>query len=431
MVKHPSKISTPRTPQPYIRSEEMQDILTAPPSWMTRWGSLVIFLILIQFFLISYFIKYPDILKSTIVLTSDAPTVNIVAKISGKIKLLVRDNQNVQTDELLGYVINPADFKDVMTLKKQLNHLNTEGGISSTHSYNLGELQTSYGAVVKSYKNFETYLKVNFANKSIVETQKLIGLYTNLRKNIGNQMAITDEELRLRQKKHSMDSVLFKEEVLSEAEFTNSKAGLMPLNSRQESYSQELMNNSIKVEELSSKITEIRIQRQEKLMDLKNDFQQNLDLLEASIAEWEEKYLFKAALPGKVSLFKFRNDNQNIAVGDILLSVVPESSEIFGSLQLPMAKSGKVKTGQGVNIKFNSYPFEEYGIVKGVITSISSVPQNSLYAVQVSLPNGLMTSHNQKLAFKDQMDGNAEIVTEDLRLLERLFAQLSKMWRSN
>ena len=164
-------------------------------------------------------------------------------------------------------------------------------------------------------------------------------------------------------------------------------------------------------------------------MALKTELRQNLDLLDATITEWEQRFLFKAATSGKVSFFKFWTDKQDIAIGETILSIVPPSSETYGYVQLPMAKSGKVKVNQVVNIKFNSYPYEEYGIVKGHIVSISTVPQNGIYAVKVSLDNGLMTSHNQKLDFKDLMDGKAEIVTEDLRLLQRLMGQLSKLFK--
>ena len=420
-----------RPPQTFGRSEELQDILTAPPSWMTRWGSLVIVAILIQLLVIAYFVKYPDIIKTTIVLTSETPTTNILSKSVGKIKLFVKDNQQVQTDALLGYIENTADFKDVQTIKKQLmewrgKSLPKSQSISQ-HAYNLGTLQNSYGTVVKAYNNFSTYLSLNASDKSIAEIEKLIGLHNDLRQNIDNQQVITQKEVKIWQKSHQIDSVLHQEQVLSESDFNTRKGGLLPLSRIQENYAQELTNNSIRQQELTTKIIETKIQQQQKLRDLQTEWHQSLDLLEAQIAEWEEQYLFKAPLSGKVSLYKFQTDNQNIAVGETLLSIVPKTTEAFGFLQLPMAKSGKAQVGQVVNIKCNSYPYEEYGLVKGRIASISEVPQNGIYTVRVSLDKGLMTTRHQKLIFKDLMDGSAEIITDDLRLLERLFAQILKI----
>jgi HlyD family secretion protein len=431
----PSQDSPPsvsrRSPQTFTRSEELQDILTAPPSWTTRWGSLVILIILIQLLVIAYFVKYPDIIKTTIVLTSESPTANIVSKSVGKIKLLVKDNQQVQAHALLGFIENAADFKDVQSVKKQLiewkGYNLPKNGRISDHSYNLGTLQNTYGAVVKAYNNLATYLSLNASDKSIAEIEKLKNLHNDLRRNIDNQQVITQEEVKIWETTHKIDSILHQEQVLSESDFNARKGGLLPLSRIQENYAQELTNNSIRQQELATKIMETKIQQQEKLRDLQSEWQQSLDLLEAQIAEWEEQYLFKAPLSGKVSLFKFQTDNQNIAVGETLLSIVPKTTEAFGFLQLPMAKSGKAQVGQVVNIKCNSYPYEEYGLVKGRIASISEVPQNGIYTVRVSLDKGLMTTRHQKLVFKDLMDGSAEIITDDLRLLERLFAQILKI----
>jgi hypothetical protein len=43
--------------------------------------------------------------------------------------------------------------------------------------------------------------------------------------------------------------------------------------------------------------------------------------------------------------------------------------------------------------------------------------------VTVDLPEGLKTNLSQSLIFKQQLAGTTEIITEDLRLLERVFYQ--------
>jgi hypothetical protein len=48
--------------------------------------------------------------------------------------------------------------------------------------------------------------------------------------------------------------------------------------------------------------------------------------------------------------------------------------------------------------------------------------------VNVTLKDGLVTSFNKKLEFKQEMTGRAEIVTEDTRLIERLLYQISTLF---
>ena len=50
-----------------LRSEEVQDILTKVPHWMIRWGTVLIFTIIVMLFFVSWFVKYPDVVKTEIV----------------------------------------------------------------------------------------------------------------------------------------------------------------------------------------------------------------------------------------------------------------------------------------------------------------------------------------------------------------------------
>ena len=99
---------------------------------------------------------------------------------------------------------------------------------------------------------------------------------------------------------------------------------------------------------------------------------------------------------------------------------------------LPTERSGKVKVGQKVNIRFNNYPDNEYGIVKGVVKNISLIPASQgqgtkSYIVDIELPNGLKTTYNKTLPFLPEAEGQADIITDDITLLERFLLPLRKV----
>ena len=85
-----------------------------------------------------------------------------------------------------------------------------------------------------------------------------------------------------------------------------------------------------------------------------------------------------------------------------------------------MQRSGKVRTGQKVNIKLTGYPYLEYGMVRGVITSKSLVPAGDSYIIEITLPDGLRTLYGNDLEFTQNMQGTAEILTDSLRLLQKV-----------
>ena len=83
--------------------------------------------------------------------------------------------------------------------------------------------------------------------------------------------------------------------------------------------------------------------------------------------------------------------------------------------------------GQKVIVKLNGFPYMEYGALVGEVRVISAVPEmlSSLndgatqgYAIDISFPNGLVTTYNKGLPLIQQMDGTADIVLKDKRLIE-------------
>ena len=101
-----------------LRSEEVQEILTQVPSWMIRWGTVLIFGIVLLLFITSWVVKYPDIISAEIVITTTVPPEKLVARTSGKIAtLLVHDRAIVQENAPLAIIQNTANYKDVFLLK--------------------------------------------------------------------------------------------------------------------------------------------------------------------------------------------------------------------------------------------------------------------------------------------------------------------------
>jgi HlyD family secretion protein len=112
---------------------------------------------------------------------------------------------------------------------------------------------------------------------------------------------------------------------------------------------------------------------------------------------------------------------------EVLVTVVPqECARIIGKITLPPQGAGKVKEGQTVNIKFDNFPYMEFGMLKVYIKNISLVPvvnnggaDKKAYILEVVFPDTLRTNYGKELAFSQEMQGTAEIITDDLRLPDK------------
>jgi len=80
----------------------------------------------------------------------------------------------------------------------------------------------------------------------------------------------------------------------------------------------------------------------------------------------------------------------------------------------------KVKVGQKVILKFDSYPYLKYGVVSGRVIGVASLPTHDSYPIEISVPYPMVTGSGEKVVFQQELSGTAEIVTEKERLLNRL-----------
>lgn len=150
---------------------------------------------------------------------------------------------------------------------------------------------------------------------------------------------------------------------------------------------------------------------------------QSFNQLKRAIKDWELRYVLKSGIDGTVVYLNDWKVNQTVNQNDLIFTIIPkESSTYIAQLKSPAQNSGKLKVGQTVNIKLETYPDTEFGTLKGTLQNISLLPDNDgFYLIKTALPQQLITSYNKEILFKHEMNGTAEIITDDLRLIERFF----------
>src|SRR5829696_7833823 len=87
---------------PGMHSEEVQDIMSRMPHWIVRWGTTLLFGLLLLLLAGAWVLRYPDVLVTGISITSASPPLKVVAPAGGRIRqLFVRNNQQVREEQPL------------------------------------------------------------------------------------------------------------------------------------------------------------------------------------------------------------------------------------------------------------------------------------------------------------------------------------------
>ncbi len=415
-----------------LRSEAVQEIISRNPGFLIRYGITLFMVILIVMIAACWFIQYPDLVSARARLTSLNAPKTIICKTDGKLmKLYVKEGDTVNANTVIGFMESTANEAQVMQAANMLDSidalLNNNRAKQMPHYFNtvynsLGELQMAYQTFTQAFIVFRNYLSDGlYMHKKIM----LAADMQNLRKLNANmllQKELQVKDLSLTQLTFDMNDTLKKQKVISDLDYRNEESKLLMKQLSLPQTNAALLSNAGQQNEKQKEILEL----ENTIAQQRHIFQQALNTFKSQVDEWKKKYLLAAPVSGSVSYTGFLQENQQLKAGEIICYINPGNSSYYAEVAIPQANFGKIKTGQQVLLKFNAYPDAEFGTVAGKIDFISRIPTDSGYMAKVSLPNGLITNYKKEIQYRDGLTANGQIITENMRLLQRFFYNIYK-----
>lgn len=418
-----------------LRSEEVQEILTRVPHWMIRWGSVVVLLIVLSLFFVSWLVKYPDVITTQIVITTNTPPEKLVAKMSGKIEaILVVDKAAVYKNSPLAVIENSANYKDVFLLKSMVDTIAIDKNkfpFEKLKMAQLGEVESYFAVFQKESIADDLNAKLQpYQVEGTAQSYESIQLKERLRL-LESQRSSNQAELVLQKSDLDRYEGLFKKGIIATQELEKHKLTYLQVERNYKSLLSTISQLKSAINELNKNSKTTRINESKENVNLERNVIQSFYGLKKAIRDWELNYVLRSSIEGKVSFLQLWAPNQTVNAGDNVFAVIPTNEKGYiGKVKAPAQNSGKIKVGQTVNIRLANYPDREFGIIKGAIKAISLTPdKDGNVLIDVSLPKGLKTSYQKPIVFQQEMSGTADIVTDDLRLIERLLYQFRDVFK--
>lgn len=417
-----------------LRSEEVQDILSKVPHWMIRWGTLLIFAIIAIMFVISWFLKYPDIVRTEVVITTNIPPEKMMAKASGRIQnLLITDKTMVKANTPLAVIENASNYEDIFALKSELERFQKRNFIDFPF---VKFTNAQFGDIESAYASFQKDYVAHHLNKSLtpykVESSAQRSENSQIKERLSllvQQKSINEQELQLQKNELARYTKLHDKGVVSDQEYEGKKMAFLQAEKNYKNLLSSISQLQSSLIDNTKAIKGNEINDVKETVNLDRNLSQSFYQLKKAIKDWELNYVLQSGIDGQVTFTKVWVKNQTVASGEEVFSVVPSTGKGYiGKLKAPSQNSGKIKVGQKVNVRLLNYPDREFGILKGQIQNIALVPdKDGNIAIDVVLPDGMKTSYKKIIPFQQEMRGSAEIITEDLRLLERILYQFRDM----
>ncbi|MEP4889286.1 MAG: HlyD family efflux transporter periplasmic adaptor subunit [Aliiglaciecola sp.] len=173
-------------------------------------------------------------------------------------------------------------------------------------------------------------------------------------------------------------------------------------------------------------------------LDQTNQLKSKLSDLALKIAQLngQSRHVLKASRDGLVSNLLAQvgqQTNQNTP----LLSIVPQASQIEAKLLVPVKAIGFIEQGQPIQIRYDAFPYQKFGLYQGTIISVSDAVilpnevhnapvniQEPAYLVHATLDSQSVSAYGKKLNLKSGMTLSADVQLGQRSLLEWIFEPL-------
>ncbi|MBS1529229.1 MAG: HlyD family efflux transporter periplasmic adaptor subunit [Bacteroidetes bacterium] len=419
-------------------TDDMQDIITKVPSWLLRWGITLFFFILVLLIGLSAFIRYPDFVEANLKITSPNSPKPIVAKIQGKlVSLLVKQNEDVKAGQPLGYIESTANHARVLALLDKLTALQKEiqpnsnttvNFLDKTDDSQLGELQSAYQTFYQEYLSYKSSVENGFYVKKRAYLDKDLSDLAKQEQQLNVQKAIQQRDNDLAEQEFHIYQKLVQQKAGTPSELRDQESKYLAKKSQLVQTDASLVNANTNYVAKQKEILELDNQIGEE----KLKFIQALNNLISQIADWKSKYVLSASQGGRLEFASVIQENDVLAPGEEVFYINPGNEQFFGEMMIPQASMGKVKEGEQVLIKLRSYPFEEFGMLKGSIRYISDMPyKDSVFLSRVDLKVRKTSDMRRPIHLKQGMMADAEIITQDATILQRISRNIIKVINKN
>jgi HlyD family secretion protein len=415
-----------------LRSEKAQEIISRQPGFMENWALWFFLAFLMLIVAGTWLISYPDIIEADATLSSANAPKEIVVRQDGKLtRLFVANDSTVRQGQVIGWIESTADHSEVISLAGRLtqaesfllqNSSEKVSGVLSKPFSGLGDLQAPYQLFMTAWLQFDDYLVNGYYYKRKTSLFEDLAFLQKMHRSLEEQQRLTQQDLTLASEAAEANDSLFRDSVISKQDLRDQKSKLVAKQMSSQQLTTSMLSNESQQTAKQRDIDEL----EHTISQQKAIFRQALETLRSLVDDWMRKYLITAPVAGKVVFVVPLQENQFLLTGKTVGFINPPDSRYYAQVMLPQNNFGKIRRGQKVKLRFDAYPYQEFGVVEGRLSYISNIPSDSGFLANIDLPAGLSTNYKKELQYRSGLRSRALIITMDQRLMQRLYHAVIK-----
>lgn len=225
------------------------------------------------------------------------------------------------------------------------------------------------------------------------------------------------------------DSFRERERLLEQANSDTEQAQLR-LSEQEKSYQSLIHSGEIAVFKNEEQLKEIEKQ----IVSLNSQIKENRSQINSLKYQLEQRVV-KAPVSGSIFQLPAQKTGTVLEPGGLVAEIAPEQSSLILKAQMPPTESGSLDPGMPVKLKFDAYPFQDYGIVEGELVNISPTTKVvdteegkvESYELEIELERDYIEAKNKRVALRAGQTATAEVIVRQRRLIDFVLDPFKKL----
>jgi len=347
-----------------------------------------------------------------------------------------------------GLIVPKGDVKHIMTSKEGVvKKIIAREGMHVSKGDILLQLDTNiHSDTFNQLSKFQELLSLK--SSELIKQNSILVLSTNelARTKVVIKKEISTKNNMLKTYKKSFERIMEQYNIFSKM-FQNGLISKIDMLREKDS----LEKSRIKIEEITTDIETYKARQDEKLNSIKsqillskveieriqndiNDAKRNIEVLTLKYdknsgfdpkSDRAQYDVIRAPVDGVISFSEVDYEKDYLKPGIKVFSILPDNRPLVAKIEIPNTGIGQIKLGQEVKIKYDAYPYQQFGVGEGVLVHVApnstekdKKKQEFVYESTVELKNTTIVKSGDNYPLFAGLTLTAEIVVDKKRILQ-------------
>jgi len=242
---------------------------------------------------------------------------------------------------------------------------------------------------------------------------------------MNKRIVSSNTQLGLIQQQLSIKEALYKEEMASFVDVLNMRVQNMNMVREIENLHEAVLNEKFQLNRMKKQLVNTAATRNNMYLDKLTTIRKDLSIKQTqriALSDKVSRLTVYSPVDGTVDKLNYNYISAIISPGDSIAEITPLKNALRGQIKIPRKDIGFIEKGQLVSLKLDTFNFANYGVINGVISSISrgsyTEEEDEFFLAEITIEKDYLMKKGVKYNISPYMEFTADIKTGTRRVID-------------